>query len=103
MAEKIKISQGGGNSGRAKLTWKQVDKIRSLAGRMTQRKIAERFGVNQKTVSDIIRGEIWKPETRNAKTKAQVAADLVRQYPHLSHIKLARLLCIYHAEIFGPI
>lgn len=40
-----------------KLTKDQVDEIRSLAGTMTQRKIAERFQVSYQQVSKIIRNE----------------------------------------------
>lgn len=45
-----------------KLTQAQADKIRLAAG--TQLEIAKKYGVNQTTVGDIKRGEIWKnPES----------------------------------------
>ena len=45
---------GGERHGMAKLTNADVDKIRRMAGTMTQRKIGEIFGVSQCHVSDII-------------------------------------------------
>lgn len=50
------------NCGRApkKLTTKQVQEIRQLSGTMSQRAIGMKFGVAQKTVSDIVRRKIWR-------------------------------------------
>lgn len=43
----------------AKLTTPQVQEIRGLIGRVSQREIAARFGIDQSTVSDINRGKSW--------------------------------------------
>ncbi len=50
------------NKGRQhrKLAEQQVANIRVLIGSMSQREIAELFGVNQKTISDINRRKNWK-------------------------------------------
>lgn len=52
-------SNRGERCGGAKLTEAQVLEIRSLAGRLTHREIAERFPVNRQTVSKIINGDRW--------------------------------------------
>ncbi len=49
----------GSRNGAAVLTDAKVLAIRELSGRQTQRWIASAFGVNQATVSDIIRRETW--------------------------------------------
>jgi len=49
------------------LTAEQVEEIRRLRGTMTQRAIAERFGVTDATIRDIYSGKSWssgKPELR---------------------------------------
>ena len=43
----------------AKLSQRDVNEIRSLAGRLPQRAIAEKFGVSQSQISHIIRGAGW--------------------------------------------
>lgn len=59
-------AQGRLRSGRehprtlAKLNWKLVRKIRSLAGRMTQTEIANQFGITQSNVSYISGGKTWR-------------------------------------------
>ena len=47
-----------------KLDWKQVKEIREIYanGEMTQSEIADKFGIFQTTVSEIIRNVIWKDE-----------------------------------------
>lgn len=50
----------GENNGRAKLTTEDVAKIRRVyASGFTQQMIANRFGVHQTTISNIIRGRNW--------------------------------------------
>lgn len=49
----------GERSALAKLNSGQVAEIRSLIGRVPQRQIAARFGIDQSTVSDIKRGKSW--------------------------------------------
>lgn len=48
---------GGERHGMAKLSNSQVDEIRLLAGMMTQRQIAARFGIKQPHVSGILAGK----------------------------------------------
>lgn len=48
---------GGERHGMAKLTNAQVEEILLLAGTMTQQAIADRFGIRQPHVSDIINGK----------------------------------------------
>lgn len=47
-----------------KLKWEDVDLIRELdeTGYCTQKELADRFGVNQATVSEILAHKIWKVE-----------------------------------------
>lgn len=54
--------QRGEENNAAKLTWERVGEIRRsyLEDGETQREIAERFGIHQKTVSSIVRGDTWK-------------------------------------------
>ena len=49
----------GERCGAAKLNESDVLKIRALRGKMLQREIAEKFGVDQSQVSNIYRGESW--------------------------------------------
>lgn len=44
----------------SRLTDDDVAAIRQLVGSMTQREIAEQFGIKQPTVSDILRGKSWR-------------------------------------------
>jgi len=44
----------------AKLTWAEVQKIRALKGRLTEREMASRFDVSQGCVGHILRGTTWK-------------------------------------------
>jgi DNA-binding XRE family transcriptional regulator len=48
--------------GFARLSADDVAEIRRTyaAGSTTQRSIAERFGVSQQTISDIVRGNLWR-------------------------------------------
>ena len=64
--EPVKVTQvvqdrRGERNGRAKLTDADIHTIRALkaTGRFTQKKIAEEFGVGQKTISFIVRGKSW--------------------------------------------
>lgn len=58
---------GGERHGMAKLNDTQVEEIRRLAGTMTQQAIAERFGIRQPHVSDILRGHKRTPSTHAGK------------------------------------
>lgn len=49
----------GVRNGASKLTDADVVAIRNLAGKVPQRSIADTYGVNQGTISDIIRRESW--------------------------------------------
>lgn len=51
----------GERSGRAKLTWQQVEQIRSLytARAFSQTQLAEHFGVHQTAISAVIRRKSW--------------------------------------------
>lgn len=49
----------GESHGTSKLTENEVRRIRELAGVTSQRAIARMFGVNQGTISDIVRRESW--------------------------------------------
>lgn len=44
-----------------KLTQKDVDKIRAIYPRLTQRELAIKFNVCQQTIHLIIAGKLWKP------------------------------------------
>ena len=49
----------GERNGRSKLDQKSVSLIRSLAATTSQRVVAKKFGIDQSTVSDIMRGKRW--------------------------------------------
>ena len=44
----------------AKLTWEQVREIRDNPDKLTQRKLAARYGVVQSTIFQILQGNHWK-------------------------------------------
>jgi len=78
----------GDTHSRAKLTWKDVDCIRHIGSRLTQRKLAEIFGVDQKTIFPILKGETWKEETRPKSQslnhiKARVEEETIARYDTL--------------------
>jgi hypothetical protein len=50
----------GERSGKAKLSEEQVMEIRALRGKVSQRKIAARFGVTQGTVCCILTNSTWR-------------------------------------------
>lgn len=50
----------GERHGRAKLTWPQVQEIRALVGKVTQRELARRFGVSKGTIHYISKNEHWR-------------------------------------------
>jgi hypothetical protein len=50
----------------AKLAEHQAIEIRALAGSLSQRKIAERYGVSRSTVSQIKLGLLWKKTPHGA-------------------------------------
>jgi hypothetical protein len=49
-------------NGRAKLSRREVDAIRSLYPGTRQEDLALAFGVNQTTISAIVRGRLWPNE-----------------------------------------
>lgn len=55
--------------GRAKLTWKIVDKIRSryAKGKATQMELAAEYGVGQNAISHLLNCKTWRPEHRPPK------------------------------------
>ena len=59
----LKGRRSGEDNLHSKLTQGEVRQIRALGGTMTQARIAERFGVAQPTVSDILTGKRW-PDVR---------------------------------------
>lgn len=50
----------GGDSPYAKLTWEQAEEVRQLAGTMTNRQIASKFGVSDSTIGAIVNGTGYK-------------------------------------------
>lgn len=60
-ADKLKhgTEQRGEKHGQAVLNEQQVKDIYAAKGRISQRKLGERYGVNQATVSDIHTGRTW--------------------------------------------
>jgi len=57
----LQPSRKGEANGRARITMKQASQIRKLyaTGKFSQKKLADRFGVTQQTVSGIVRGKTW--------------------------------------------
>lgn len=49
----------GTRNGMAKLSESQIREIKACAGAVSQKKIAERFGVSQSNVSMIVTGRYW--------------------------------------------
>jgi len=62
ISEKLKDKYKGENHPRSKLTEKGIVKIKILLeeGNLTQKEIAEKFGISQTTISDIKTGKRWK-------------------------------------------
>jgi len=54
----------GEKNSRAILSKRQARDIYRLRGKMTQQKVAEKFGVSRQAVSDIQRGVTWKEVTK---------------------------------------
>lgn len=50
----------GESANNAKLTWRDVKEIRSLWPQNTQKAIGQRFGVDQKTISRVVRGATYR-------------------------------------------
>jgi hypothetical protein len=50
----------GEQQGSAKLTWEQVDEIRSLRGKAMAKDVGPRFGVAKETISTIWNGRSWR-------------------------------------------
>jgi len=55
----LMVRHKGTLHGCAKLSDEQIAEIKALAGQMTQREIAEKFGVGQSQVSRILTGKRW--------------------------------------------
>lgn len=54
------VASLGERNGTAKLTDDAVRRIRSLRGSRSQQKLAAEFGVSQRLISLVLRGEIWR-------------------------------------------
>lgn len=54
-----KLPRRGESSSAAKLTEKAVVQIRALRHRLSQRQLAQRFGVAQTTISSVLAGRSW--------------------------------------------
>lgn len=63
--EADKVAHGtrlvGGAHSMARLSQSDISTIRALAGKVKQDELAARFGVTQAHISNIIRGQRWKP------------------------------------------
>ena len=59
---KMSAAHRGEKGSSSKLTWEQVGEIRSryAEGNVTQRKLANEYGVNQKVIWSILNHKIWK-------------------------------------------
>ena len=68
MKESHKGIQSGENSPRAKLTWEQVRRIRSLykTGNYTQLELGKMYSVTRGTIAAIVRNRIWKEDKTNS-------------------------------------
>jgi hypothetical protein len=63
----------GEKNPRAKLTDCAVDEIRSLGGVVSGVNLAKRFGVTPSTISNVLRGNNWRPDkTRRKKLNGTV-------------------------------
>ena len=60
--QRMSARMTGARNPRAKLSLQDVEEVRSLyaSGSYLQRELAERFGVNQVTISGIITGRLWR-------------------------------------------
>ena len=58
--EKAGNTARGEKQGNSKLTQPQVDKIRDSKGKITQRKLANQFGVSRWQINEIQAGRCWK-------------------------------------------
>jgi hypothetical protein len=76
--------QWGERSGHAKLKLEDIPRIRALEGTMTQREIAEMFGVSQSAIGGIFRGKKWAgvcppPAPRSRKSGFSAGQQLRRK------------------------
>lgn len=60
---KLPLRLKGEDHPNSKLTWKKVNKIRSLHKIITQQQIANLFGVSRENVRDILLNRLWKLPT----------------------------------------
>ena len=84
---------------RAKLTWKKVREIRNkyAAGKYTHRQLAYEYGVSTGAISPLLTGKAWQ---NDESTLSELAAEMVREFPHIRHIQLAWLLVHKHPDRF---
>lgn len=57
--DETKTGASGESNGNAKLNWNKVDAIRRSKGKITQRELAEIYGVSRVTIARIQTGVIW--------------------------------------------
>lgn len=54
------LCPSGERHNRARLSARKVAEIRSLRGRISQRTLAKRYGVNKSTINSLLNGHSWK-------------------------------------------
>lgn len=61
-AQKMSAKRRGENSNTSKLTWEQVDEIRSryIPRKVSQRQLANEFGVDQQVIWAIVNRNTWR-------------------------------------------
>lgn len=67
----------GENSGSSKLTYRQVRRIRIRyrEGRSSQAELAERYGVTQSAVKNIVNNKTWSKESKNGPQDTSPSSD----------------------------
>jgi hypothetical protein len=89
-----KFGHGTNNHGerhnRAKLTWPEVLEIRALSSTLSQKELAERYGIRQAHVSRIILGLSWKT---NFDAAASIAALIAGGLPEGAARTAIALIC----------
>lgn len=83
-------AKGYKGSHRQKLTQADVDFIRSQKGLMTQRALAEKFGVTDATIRDIYSGKSWNPAARRMLTVADVL-EIRKLAEYISNAEIAQM------------
>lgn len=95
----LRQSNGRPRGTRAELTWGQIIEIRSKAGFETQDTTALRFGVSQRMVSKIQRGEAWK---RNPTTRVAGEIDGRREARFWALVEKTETCWLWHGCIEEP-